>query len=287
VASGVLTVLHTSDFQCGTPFVPRAADAMVRLSQEIQPDVVVSSGDLTQRAKVAEFEQARAVLARFGDLPVVLTPGNHDVPLYRFWERIVCPFRNWRRFAGPEQNAITSVQGATFVALCSAAPRRAIVNGRIDPEQLDFARHAFEKAPEDDVRIVVTHHHFVAVAGGEGGRPLPGAGQIAKAFEEMGVDAVLGGHVHQLHLRTTGDVGQGTRGSVPLVACGTTTSRRGRGAEVGWNSLMVMRFEERSVQVIPYLLGPEDSSFRRLEPVIFSPASGFGPDNDPASGKVS
>ena len=48
--SGVLTVLHTSDFQCGKPFVPRAADALVRLAEEVQPDVVVAAGDLTQRA---------------------------------------------------------------------------------------------------------------------------------------------------------------------------------------------------------------------------------------------
>jgi 3',5'-cyclic AMP phosphodiesterase CpdA len=286
VASGVLTVLHTSDFQCGAPFVPRAADAMVRLSQEIEPDVIVSSGDLTQRAKVREFVQARALLTRLGDRPVVLTPGNHDVPLYRFWERLVCPFRNWRRFAGPDLDTTTKVQGATFVALSSAAPRRAIVNGRIDSEQLDFARRAFEKAPEDDVRIVVTHHHFVPVEGGEGGHPLPGAGQIANAFVDMGVDAVLGGHVHQLHLRTTADVGEGTGRFVPLIACGTTTSRRGRGAEVGWNSLTVIRFEEGAVQVTPYRLGPEDERFTALDPIRFSPVSVVGPDDAPGSGRV-
>ena len=54
MASGVLTVLHTSDFQCGKPFVPRAADALVRLAQRVGPDVVVASGDMTQRAKARE-----------------------------------------------------------------------------------------------------------------------------------------------------------------------------------------------------------------------------------------
>lgn len=273
MASGVITVLHTSDFQCGTPFLPRAADALVRLAARVAPDVVVASGDLTQRAKGREFVLARTLLDRLGRVPLVLTPGNHDVPLYRIGERLVCPYRNWRRFAGHDLDSVTRVEGATFVALNSSAPRRAVVNGRIDDRQLDFARRAFADSPRGDRRVLVLHHHFVSVPGGEGGRPLPRATHLARAFEEMRVDAVLGGHVHQLHLRSSADLpSSGDVRAVPLVACGTTTSRRGRGAEAGWNSLVVLHFEADFVRVTPHKLHPKGAEFEPLESVRFPSA---------------
>lgn len=265
--SAGLTVLHTSDFQCGKPYLPKAAEALVTLAAEVAPDLVVASGDLTQRAKRREFALARSLLDRFGALPVVVTPGNHDVPLYRVWERLLDPYGNWRRFAGTDElDTVTRVEGATVVALNSAAPHRAIVNGRIDDDQVDFARRAFAQARPDDLRILVTHHHFVPVASGEAGHPMPGAARLAQAFGEMDVDVVLGGHVHQLHMHVAEEIpGCPPRvPPLPILACGTTTSRRGRSVEEGWNSLSVLRFSDEEVEVTPYRRAPDATSFEAL-----------------------
>ena len=265
MASAALTVLHTSDYQVGRPYLPEAADAMIRLFHEVQPDVVVAAGDLTQRAKKREFETARRLLDRFGDVPVVTTPGNHDVPLYRTLERLGAPYRAWRRFTGvKELDTVTRVPGATFVALSSAAPRRAVVAGRLRARQMAFAHQAFRKAPVHDHRIVVVHHHFVPVPGGGAGRPLSGARELLSEMESMGVSAVLGGHVHQLHLRVSTELTGHARG-VPVISTGTATSRRGRGREVLANSVCVLRFEEREVEVVPYLRQPEGEAFEPLE----------------------
>lgn len=268
MARGALTVLHASDLQVGKPFQPRAADALVDLCHETGPDVVVVSGDVTQRAKAREFARARTLLDRLGDVPLVLTPGNHDVPLYRPQERLATPFRQWWAFTGHrELDTVTRLPGATFVALNSAAPRRAIVNGRIDDHQLDFAREAFAESAPDDLRIVVVHHHFVPAPDGDGGRTLPRAGRIIAAFEEMGVDAVLGGHVHQLHLRDSSSLGSNRTPPLPILATGTATSWRGRGSEARHNSVCVLRFDEDTLTVAPWMRGPDDSAFEALEPV--------------------
>ncbi len=265
MSGGTVTVFHASDFQIGSPFLPEAADALVRLLEDVSPDLVVVSGDLTQRAKRSEFRAARALLDRFGSLPVVLTPGNHDVPVYRLFERCLSPFKKWREFTGArELDSTLSLPGITVVALASAAPYRAIVSGRIDPAQLDFARRAFEAAPVSDIRLIVTHHHFVAAPEGEGGRVVPGGAEIVEAFSAMGVDAVLGGHVHQLHFKSAQDV-EGAAGSVrpiPLLSTGTATSRRGRGAEGEANSVCVHQFGRDEVVVAPYIRSFGEVDFR-------------------------
>lgn len=260
-----MIIVHGSDFQTGRPYRPRVADAFVALARHLSPDLVVVSGDLTQRAKAREYRTVSALLDAL-DAPVVVTPGNHDVPLYRIWERAFAPYRKWRRFVAAELDTVTSVPGkpgATVVSLNSSAPRRAIVAGRLDPRQLAFARRAFAEAPAADLRIVVTHHHFVPTPGGEGGRPLPGARALLEAFEAMGVDLVLGGHVHQTHLRTSRTLVPDPQGrpGIPLLACGTTASSRGRGPETGKNGLHLVRVDDHDVAVTPYLFDEESGRF--------------------------
>jgi 3',5'-cyclic AMP phosphodiesterase CpdA len=263
-------ILHGSDFQTGRPYRPQAAAAFVALSRELAPDLVVVSGDLTQRAKAREYRTVHALLDAV-DVPLVLTPGNHDVPLHRIWERIFGPYRQWRRFLGVGLDSVTRVDGATVVALNSSAPRRAVVGGRLDTRQVAFARRAFDDVPVPDVRILVTHHHFVATPDRDGGRPLPGARELLQAFEGMGVDLVLGGHVHQTHLTTSRALVRDPQGrpGIPLLACGTTASSRGRGPETGRNGLLVIRVDERVVAVTSHFFDDESGRFLPRPEEIF------------------
>jgi 3',5'-cyclic AMP phosphodiesterase CpdA len=258
----MLTVLHTSDLQVGKPYRPYAAEALVRASEALSPDVVVVAGDLTQRAKAHEYRTARALLARLGPAPVVVTPGNHDVPLYRFWERAIDPYRNWKRFVADRLDSLTRVAGATVVALNSSAPRRAIVGGRLGGDQVSFARTAFAEAPPGDVCILVVHHHFVPTDDGSGGRPLPEARRLLEAFEAMGVDLLLGGHVHQTRVIEPGDPQTGV--SFPVVSCGTTTSWRGRGVEADLNTMNLIRIDDERIRVVPHRLSAERERFEPL-----------------------
>ena len=121
--------------------------------------------------------------------------------------------------------------------------------GRVGAAQVEMARAAFAAAPAGDVRVVVIHHHFVRPPDREGGRPLPGARRLLEAFESMGVDLILGGHVHQTHMGTSRALVEGPGPGVPWVACGTTASSRGRGPEAGMNTLNVVRLDAATVRV--------------------------------------
>ncbi|MEZ6065429.1 MAG: hypothetical protein R3B90_06895 [Planctomycetaceae bacterium] len=64
-------------------------------------------------------------------VPIVRIPGNHDVPLYRVWERLTDPHRLYRQYIQQELNTVTRIENAVIVGLDSSAPRKAVTNGRI------------------------------------------------------------------------------------------------------------------------------------------------------------
>ncbi len=259
----MLTIVHASDIHFGKPHDPTAAAAFREAAAEVGPDVIVVSGDLTQRAKEREYEAARAYLDSLPPVPLVVTPGNHDVPLYRVFERLVHPFRNYRRWIRDELDTVTRVDGAVIVALCSAAPRRAIVNGRISTEQLGFAARALEETPAGAARVVCIHHHLAPAPDYERDKPLPGAKEILERLEELGVDLILSGHLHRAYIGNSLDVFPGEvrdRGIV-IVQSGTTTSRRGRARERAKNSFNVVRVGTDTVNVTHFMYFEDAGGF--------------------------
>lgn len=279
----MLTVLHSSDLQVGKPYRPTVAEALVRMVDASPPDVVVVAGDLTQRAKASEYRIVRALLARFGEIPVVVTPGNHDVPLFRFWERALFPYRNWKRFIASEVDSVVRVPGATFVALNSSAPRRAIVGGRLSQQQVEYARRAFEESPDGDVRILVVHHHFVVTEDGTGGSPLPGARSYLESFAGMGIDLVLGGHVHQTRVLLPDD--SRTEAPFAMVSAGTATSGRGRGAEADLNTLNLIQIDDDVIRIVPHQFQDERGRFEPRDPIVV-PREGPGSASERAASRA-
>ena len=263
----MLRILHGSDLQMGRPFRPRAAKALRQLAFEVDPNLIVISGDLTQRAKVHEFQAAWKFLEALPQVPLIVTPGNHDVPLYRFWERLLVPYRNWNRTIPHDLDSVTVIPGATVVALNSASPWSAIVGGRLTQAQLRFARQSFDSELTEGIRVLVTHHHFVCKSAGGGGRPIPAAPLIINQIEEMEVDVVLSGHLHRMQVAMSRDVVPGKNLGVPLITAGTATSRRGRGEEKGTNSVNVLDVLEDRIKVTPYLLRNSEQVFEALEPI--------------------
>ena len=263
----MLTLLHCSDIHFGPPYHPEIGDALLRFAHEIAPDVVVASGDFTQRAKEAQFREARGFLERLPDVPLVVTPGNHDIPLYRVGERLFDPYRYYRRHISPDLDTVTRVDGAVIVALNSTAPRRAITNGRIHAWQLAFAREAFAGTPDDVQRIIVSHHHFAPPPDFEGGEAMPKAKRALDAFTAMRVDVILGGHLHRAYIGNSLDVYSGVdrEHGITIVQSGTSTSRRGRAREREKNSFNLLRLDKRMIRVTHYM--------------YFDPAGGFVPSS--------
>lgn len=254
-------ILHISDLHFGSPFLPDRAEAVLELTRRHAPDVVVVSGDFTQRAKPRQFALAREYLNRF-EVPVVVTPGNHDVPLYRIFERLLAPYGNYHRYVGEALDSVHRIPGLTLVCLNSSYPL-AITNGRLSRKQLEFAGQHFADSPGSGLRVVVTHHHLAPPPDFDGGQVMPRARRAIQAFTEMGVDLILAGHMHRSYIGDSLDFlpGGARETGIVIVQCGTTTSARGRGRERMKNSLNLIRTEDHAVRITHFLWRDGDRGF--------------------------
>jgi 3',5'-cyclic AMP phosphodiesterase CpdA len=261
----MITLLHISDLHFGPPYHPEIGEALLRFAGQLDVDVIVASGDFTQRAKEEQFRQARAFLDRLPDVPLVVTPGNHDIPLYRLKERLFDPYRHYKRYISDELDSVTRIPGAVIVSINSTAPRLAITNGRIHRWQIELADEAFAGTPDDVQRIVVSHHHFAPPPDFEGATAMAAAKRALDAFTRMRVDLILGGHLHRAYIGNSLDVYSGAdrEHGIVIAQSGTTTSRRGRAREREKNSFNVLRLDNRLIRVTHYM--------------YFDPAGGFVP----------
>lgn len=258
-------LLHISDLHFGPKFLPAVAEGVLDAVGRFRPDAVVVSGDLTQRAKRGQFAEAARYLRRL-EVPVVVTPGNHDVPLYRVWERFFAPYRLYRSYIADELDHVTRLPGAWIVALNSTR-RFTFTNGRIRRRQLDWVRRTLAEAGPGVARVVVTHHHLAPPPDFEGGNVMPQARRALRVFSQSGVDLILAGHMHRSYVGSSLDFlgRQGDERGIVIVQCGTTTSSRGRGRDRLRNTLNLVEIGEDRVRVAHALWAPDRQ--------VFAPAS--------------
>ena len=260
----MLRLLHISDLHFGPKFLPSVGDALLAIAPGLAPDIIVASGDFTQRAKRKQFAAAKEFLGRLPPRPLVTCPGNHDVPLYRVYERVFCPYRNYREQFGSEADSVMHDERAVIVTLNTTSPLRRITEGRIHPSQLEFCAAQFRLAAPGAARIVVAHHHFAPAPDFEHhGGAMPGAKHALRKLAELDVDLILGGHLHRSYIGSSLDVCPASNGcrAIVIVECGTTTSNRGRGRERLKNSFNLIEIIDSQIEITHYLYFDESSQF--------------------------
>src|SRR4051812_28202698 len=170
-------IAHLSDLHFGRHNAEATEDLAASIAASA-PDLVVISGDFTQRARPAEFAQARRFLDRL-PFPKLVTPGNHDVPLYNLFRRTFRAFRDYDRFIAPLGQALNFHQDDELAVLALNTARRLTrKNGRLSLRQIADIRRIFDAVPGARARVIVTHHPL-AVPGGQD--PVALAGRASAA----------------------------------------------------------------------------------------------------------
>lgn len=256
------SILHVSDLHFGPKHLPELSGAIAALVASARPDVVVASGDFTQRAKPGQFREARRFLERL-ETPVVFAPGNHDVPLWRVWERTLSPFGAWRRHFASELER-HHVDGEVAIVAVNTAFAWTTKHGRVTAAQTAAVEAAFAAAPAAAYRIVVAHHPLAHVAP-VGEEPAARGGErLLDRLRRHRVGLVLSGHLHHSFVARAG---KGADAPL-LVHCGTTSSSRGRGLEAGRNSLFWIEVDDGGATLGRRLWDPARREFVEVERVV-------------------
>ncbi len=246
---------HLSDLHFGR--VDSALiEPLIETVANIKPDVVVVSGDLTQRARTSEFEAAREFLNRL-PAPQIVVPGNHDVPLYDLASRFLRPLSRYRRYITTDLLPFYADQEIA-VAGINTARSLTIKDGRINSAQLAHLRERFSLLADSVTKIVVTHHPF-DLPQGYAGHALVGRARTAMdTFSSCGVGLLLAGHLHVAHAGDAGARYSNSGRSTLIIQAGTATSTRGRGEA---NSFNIIRLAGPEVTVERYVWQPELAAF--------------------------
>ncbi len=188
-------VAHISDLHFGRHDAA-IVDALIAQFGEMRPDLVVLSGDLTQRARSAEFAQAKHFIDRI-KAPVVIVPGNHDIPLYNVMHRFFSPLEKYRLHLREASSGEWYVDDELAVLGLNTARSLTFKSGRLSIEQMGAIRRCFEHIPKAAWKIIVTHHP-IASAHGEPRIELAGRSMLAlRAIADAGVHLLLSGHHHR------------------------------------------------------------------------------------------
>lgn len=230
-------VLHLSDPHFGTER-PEVVEALVRLARAEQPDLVLLSGDITQRATARQFEAAQAFCQRLGAKALLAIPGNHDIPLFDVGRRLLGPYARYRAAFGRALEGEWSSPDLLVLTLNTTRPWRH-KHGTLSAAQVERVAQRMARAQPGQLRMVVAHQPLAVYRPQDEPDLLRGHAQALPRWAAAGVDLVLGGHIHLPYVLAAHQRNPALPQPLWVVQAGTAVSSRVR-HEAG-NSVNVLR----------------------------------------------
>ncbi len=232
------TLLQISDPHFGTE-QPPVVGALLELARHIEPELAVLSGDITQRARAAQFAAARDFVKQLATPTTLAIPGNHDIPLFNVFARALDPYAGFEAVFGTDLEPQYVSDAFAIVCLNTTRPKRH-KDGEVSYEQIERAAALARAADPKQLRIVVVHQPVHVIRTQDLENLLHGYKEAVCAWAEAGIDIVMGGHIHLPYVRAVNDQISGLERRVWAVQAGTATSHRVRYEAP--NSVNVLRY---------------------------------------------
>jgi len=217
-------LVQISDPHFGTEQAPVVA-ALTRLVHQLSPELVVLSGDITQRATRRQFAAAQRFVNELGAVHVLAIPGNHDIPLFDPFARFLHPYANYRRAFGSALEPRFETPDLLVLGVNTTRPARH-KHGEISTAQIDAVAAQLQRATPLQLRVVVTHQPVHVIRKQDFTNLLRGHEAAVRAWSSAGVDIIMGGHIHLPHVRPLRERFLDLPRAVWSVQAGTAVSTR-------------------------------------------------------------
>jgi 3',5'-cyclic AMP phosphodiesterase CpdA len=219
-------LLHLSDTHFGTEEGPVVA-ALQKLVRDEKPTALIWSGDITQRARRAQFAAAREFLDSLHVDHVLTLPGNHDIPLYNVAARLFAPYRGYARVFGHNLEPELEFADVLVIGVNTTRPERH-KDGVVSARQIRRVAERLRGAPRGQLRVVVTHQPACVMRPQDEKDRLHGGEEAVQAWSRAGADLVLGGHIHLPYVSDVCSRAKHTPRTVYCIQAGTAVSHRVR-----------------------------------------------------------
>ncbi len=270
-----LTLMHISDLHAGPPFNADKAELIVREAEELNPDLLVISGDMVQRADyINQWRDIRAFIQRLPQ-PQLIVPGNHDVPQFNQIARYFWPFRRFKKFVSNDIQPIFECDGLVAIGL-NTARSFTIEGGKLSARTLKWLETTLNQYGPDVCKVVVMHHHVVQPPGPPGHTKdvIVGAREALAALDRGGAELVLCGHLHSSYTGNTLEFDPTLKQGTIIAQSGTTTSRRGRLWHRGKNAFNVIEIEDQVIRISQRMYLEDVRRFVPVSEQVFPRRSG-------------
>ena len=247
-------ILHLSDLHTGTREDPEIERAVAALVERASPELIVASGDLTHRGRPEQHERAARFLRGLGP-PLVVIPGNHDIP-YTFPARFTRTFAEFERHWETTEPVYRS-EVLHVVGLNSVRPWRH-QSGGLRQSQIDQAARLLGEANDGALRVAVLHHHLIGAPWRTRKKPVARRNHVLGSLVDAGAELILAGHIHQAAVseRREFEVSTGgERGVTVAIAPGLGQPRPHRRGEARGLHLFEARSESLRVETYVWQAG--------------------------------
>lgn len=234
-------LLQVSDPHFGTERAP-VVEALVALATQLRPDLVVLSGDITQRARADQFSAARTAMDRLG-APLLALPGNHDIALFNLWSRVVRPYARYSAAFGADLAPVFASHDLLVIGVNTSRAWRH-KDGEVSRAQIDSVAQQLRRATPEQLRVVVVHQPIDVMRAEDLPNRLHNHTAAQQAWAEAGADVVMGGHIHLPYVMPL----PGLVRPLWAVQAGTSVSSRVRSGVP--NSVNVLRWSPATACVV-------------------------------------
>lgn len=220
-----INIVQISDTHFGTE-VPDVCRSLIDTINCIRPKVLIHSGDITQRARTTQFQAAYNFIKQLQFDHLLVTPGNHDVPLYNLIARCLWAYKNYNNWFGGLPNTLV-LEPVAVISLNSCNLWH-YKNGILNDAEIQKAERFFVQVPSDLFKIVVAHHPVDAILPSDEANIAAYSHYAIRRLEKVGADLIMGGHIHNQFVQSLKGRYPDLKRNFWVSQAGTATSARTR-----------------------------------------------------------